>query len=88
LALRKLKDVFRRFLQPAVLDRHVLALDVASFAKPLAERGPRARCGFGRPGVDEPDHRVRRLLRTRRERPRHRAAQPTNKLPSFDHSIT
>jgi hypothetical protein len=30
-------------LQPVVLDRHVLALDVAGFAKPLAERGLIAR---------------------------------------------
>src|SRR6516162_4484323 len=34
-------------LQPVVLDRHVLALDVASFVEALAERG-RERC-IGRP---------------------------------------
>jgi hypothetical protein len=47
-----------------VFDRHVLALDVAGFSKPLAERWQTLRSGIGRPDVFEPDHR-RRLLRQR-----------------------
>ena len=40
-----------------VLDRHVLALDVAGFTKPLAERGHIAREASADPASDEPDHR-------------------------------
>jgi hypothetical protein len=59
-----------------VFDRHVLALDVTGFAKPLAERGHIARCGIGRPGADVPNNRHRRLLRPRHHRPRRRAPEP------------
>ena len=38
-------------LQPVVLDRHVLAFDVAGFVEAFAERGHIARGGIGRPGV-------------------------------------
>jgi hypothetical protein len=34
----------------------------------------------GRPAVEEPDHRHRRLLRPRRERPRGRAAEQRDEL--------
>ena len=61
-------------LQPVVLDRHVLAVDVAGFVEAFAERGHKARVGIGRPVSDKPDHRQRRLLRARRERPRSRRA--------------
>jgi hypothetical protein len=54
--------------QPLVLDGHVLALDVAGFVETFAERGRKARGGIGRPVSNKPDHRQRRLLRTRRER--------------------
>ena len=56
-------------LQPVVLDRHVLALDVTGFAEAFAERGHIARVAFGRAVAEKPDHRQRRLLRARRERP-------------------
>ena len=56
-------------LQPVVLDRHVLAFDVAGFVEAFAERGHKARGGIGRPVSDKPDHRHRRLLRARGERP-------------------
>src|SRR5262249_61379138 len=43
---------------------------------------------LGRPGVADPDHRLPRLLRARRERPRRRrAAEQGNELAPF-HSIT
>src|SRR4029077_5921597 len=41
-------------LQPVVLDRYVLAVDVAGFTEPLAECGHIARRGFGRSAADEP----------------------------------
>ena len=49
-----------------------------------------ARRVLGRPAVDEADHRHRRLLRARRERPRRRrAAEQRDELapPSFDHLV-
>ncbi len=73
-------------LQPVVLDRYALALEVAGFVEALAERGGKGR--IGRPGIDESDDRHRRLLRARRERPRHcRATEQHDELATF-HSIT
>jgi hypothetical protein len=61
-------------LRPAILDRHILALDVAGFADALPECGHQT-CSVGRRrAAQEPDHRHRRLLRTRCERPRRRRA--------------
>src|SRR5262249_10220092 len=63
-------------LQPVVLHRYILALEVAGFVEGFAERSRIAPRGLGRPNVDEADHRQRRLLRARRERPRNsRAAE-------------
>ena len=57
-------------LRPAILDRHILALDVAGFTNALPECGQIV-CTIGRRrAAEEPDHRHRRLLRARRERPR------------------
>src|SRR5262245_64168587 len=74
-------------LRPAILNRHILALDVAGFTKALAECGQKA--GINRPrAVEESYHRHRRLLRARRERPcRRRAAEKRDELATF-HSIT
>src|SRR5262249_6873124 len=75
--------------QPMVLHRHVLALDVAGFVEALAEPGNKGR--IRQSGTDEADHRHRRLLRPRRERPRNRAAEKRKELTAFqprDHSIT
>ena len=77
-------------LQPVVLDRHVLAFDVAGFVEAFAERGRKARGDIGRPAVDKPDHRQRRLLRACGERPsRRRAAEKRDELAplSFDHLV-
>src|SRR5215475_8939124 len=75
-------------LRPAILDRHILALDVAGFAKALAECGQIA-CTIGRPrGAEEPDHRHRRLLRACCERPRGRGAEQCDELATAAHSIT
>src|SRR6516225_10058639 len=71
-------------IQPMVLDRHVLALDVAGFVEAFTERSGNARGGIGRPNVDEADDRHRRLLRARRERPRgYRAAESQDELAPF-----
>ena len=58
----------------AVFDGHVLALDIAGFFEAPMERGDKMWVIAGRPGVEEPDHWHRRLLRTRRERPHDRRA--------------
>jgi hypothetical protein len=62
-----------------ILDRHVPALDVASFAEAIAERGRINRRAISRPAVEESDYR-RRLLRARRQRPRRRACKPRDEL--------
>src|SRR5262249_57218731 len=74
-------------LGPAVFDRHVLALDEARVCQALAERPQSFRDRIGRSGVQIPDHRHRRLLRPRRERPDRRAAEQRDELPTL-HSIT
>jgi hypothetical protein len=43
--------------------------------------------GFPGPAAEEPDHRHRLLQRSRRERPRRRAAEQRDELAAF-HSIT
>jgi hypothetical protein len=80
-------------LQPVVLDRHVLAFDIAAFTKALAERGRITRVGMERLSANNADHRHCRLLRARCERPRDgRAAETQDELapshvPSKDHAF-
>jgi hypothetical protein len=58
-------------LRPAILDRHILALDVAGFTNSLPECGQKV-CTVGRcRAAKEPDQRHLCLLRARRERPRY-----------------
>src|SRR5262245_42963982 len=68
-------------LRPAILDRHVLALGITAFTNALPECGHKI-CTISRlRDAEEPDHRHRRLLRARRERPcRCRAAEKCNEL--------
>src|SRR5262245_7562161 len=77
-------------MRPPILDRHILALDVPGFTNALPECGQKA-CTIGkeRPrAAEEPDHRQRRLLRARRDRPRdRRAAEQRDERPP-SHSIT
>src|SRR5262249_25436280 len=75
-------------LRPAILDRHVLAFDVAGFTSALPECGQKVRIVGRRQAAEKPDHRHRRLLRARRERPRdYRAAEQRNEIAP-PHSIT
>jgi hypothetical protein len=66
--------------RPAVLDRHVLPVDVAAFAQSLAECGDEGRIGAGRDAAEETDLRRCRLLRPRAagcgrpHQPRHNSA--------------
>src|SRR5262245_63492735 len=70
-----------------VLDRHVLALDVADFLEASTERSAKLRGAFRRAGGDESNDRHRRLLRVRRERPCCRAAEQRDERAA-PHSIT
>src|SRR5262249_45517724 len=67
-------------LGKAILDRHCLALDEASFFQSLAKCGYEGRALGGRAAVKESYHRHRALLRLRRERPRRRAAAERDEL--------
>ena len=62
-------------LRPAILDRHILTLDVAGFTNALPECGQIACTISKRRAAEEPDHWHRSLLRARHERPRRRAAE-------------
>jgi hypothetical protein len=71
-------------LGPAIFDRDVLPLDVSALLQPLMEC---CECigGLARgPTAEKADHRHRRLLRTRRERPRdsRAAKQPDDIAPT------
>jgi hypothetical protein len=76
-------EIGRQRLQPIKLtfgptefDRHIAARDITVFIEPLAERRHQMRVRGQRPAAEESDHRHRRLLRLRHERPRNcRAAK-------------
>ena len=79
-----IKLIFRR----AIFDRDVLALDEACFLQALAERGHEVRRVGERRAAEKSDHRHRRLLRARRERPRGRRAAEKRDELAPPHSIT
>src|SRR5262249_41562046 len=56
-------------LRPAILDRHILAFDIAAFADASLECGHKMSSASRRRAAEEPNHRHRWLLRARRERP-------------------
>src|SRR5262249_24488348 len=66
---RKLWQSIVLITRPAVLDRYVLTLEIAGVIQALAKRCHHRRVRTWYCAVEEPDHRHRRLLRTRRERP-------------------
>ena len=57
--------------------------DVAHLVEALAGRGHIIGRFLLRPATEKPNHRHRRLLRLRREGPRHCAAETDNELPSL-----
>jgi hypothetical protein len=67
-------------LRIPILYRHVLALDIASFLQALEERSRKVFEDISGLGAEVTNHRHRRLLRPRDERPRRRAPKPHNKL--------
>src|SRR5712691_11636239 len=71
-----------------MFDCDVLAVDVAGFLQPLAERGFILVIVTSQPGGEVCDHRHRRLLRMRCERPSHRRAGEQRDELAPLHSIT
>src|SRR5262249_31031122 len=65
-------------LGPAIFDRDVAALDIASFVETSPDGVKSA--GFTVRAAEQPDHRHRRLLSARRERPCDRAAEQRDEL--------
>jgi hypothetical protein len=61
-------------LGPAVVDRHVLALDIAGFFEALAKSAQSPGNRFGRSDLQKSDDRHRRFLPVRSQRPRRRRA--------------
>src|SRR5262249_47233624 len=74
-------------LCPTKLDCDVAALYVAGVVQALAKSADQVAESVGRAATNEPNHRYRRLLRPRCERPRRRAAEKRYELPP-PHSIT
>ena len=75
-------------VRPAIFDRHVPALDMTGLASGPGGTRATERVSIRRRGAEKPDHRHRRLLRPRRERPRRRrAAEQRDELAPL-HSIT
>src|SRR5262249_49584287 len=72
----------------AVFDRNILARRISGFAQAAAKAFHQVRALAGRNTVQEPDHRHRRLLCPRRERPRSRAAEERDERAASHHSIT
>ena len=74
-------------LRPAKGDHDILPLDESRCTETLPEGCHDARGISGRTAAEKPDHRHRRLLRARCERPHRRAAEQRDELTS-PHSIT
>src|SRR5215468_11518196 len=67
---------------------HVVSLDVTGFVQPFEKARKDSLVTLRRTGADKTNHRHRRLLRVRGQRPRRRrAAEQRNELATF-HSIT
>ena len=66
--------------RPAILDRHVLALDQAGFVEAFAKTGDEWCPGSRRCTAEKPYYRHRRLLRARSDRP---CCQPTKIRDEF-----
>src|SRR5215831_7649358 len=69
--------------RPAELDRNVLALDEAALPQAATERLYQVLGILRRARAHEPDHRHRRLLRARRERPHRCAAEHRDERAPF-----
>src|SRR5262249_15773963 len=84
---RKFGESFH-LLGPAIVDRYVLALDIAGFFEALAKGTQAVGNQFGRSDFEKSDHWHRGLLRASPKRPRGcRAAEQRDEIAPF-HSIS
>jgi hypothetical protein len=67
---------------PMVLDRYVMTIDVARFVEAFVKGSRSTRFGIRRPAANDPDHRQRRLLSARGERPCGYTAKNRDEVPS------
>src|SRR5262249_39615355 len=93
LALHKLGHQCRHaidlILCPTIFDYNIAAIDETGFAEALTKCRGEMGASIGGAVMEKSDHRQRGLLRTRRERPRHRrAAEERDEFASRGHSIT
>src|SRR6516225_5516457 len=75
-------------LRPTEFNRDVLTLDKASLTQAAPERFHKWYVRSGRRAVEKSNHRHRRLLRPRRQRPRGRRAAEARDERAALHSIT
>src|SRR5262249_23898668 len=75
-------------LCPAIFDRHIPPFGIAVFAQSSPKRTQQGCEHVARSSIEEPDHRHRRLLRARRERPCSRAPDERDEVAPPHHSIT
>src|SRR5262249_19012141 len=73
--------------RPAILNRHVLTLDIACFLQALTKPAHHRRVCVRGCAIKKSDQRHCRLLRSRRERPSRRATHKRDELAAL-HSIT
>src|SRR5262249_5526591 len=85
---RQLRQPIITAFRPAVFDRHILTLDVAFFTEALPECGQVPYPKIYRDAVENADHRHRRLLRARRERPGPAAAEQRDDLAAYHGSLS
>src|SRR5262249_58109250 len=88
---RKCRQSIVLALRPPILDRDILTLDIACFFQALAKRAQTVRIQVRRGSAEKSDHRHRRLLRARRERPcDDRAANKRDELapPNAEHGAS
>src|SRR5262249_40672611 len=86
---RQIRQPTDLIVRPAIFDRYVLALNVAHFTQASAEWHYVTCALFRRTKGEIPNHRHRRVLRTRRHRPRsRRAAEQGDELAALHYSIT
>jgi hypothetical protein len=79
---RQVRQAIVLILRPPIFDAYVMPFDITGFLQALMECDSK-RIAITRAGIEVANHRHRRLLRPRRERPRGRAAEKRCELAPF-----
>ena len=74
------RQAIKLALCPAVYNFYVVALNITAFSQPFEKGRQLLTRTLSRSGVDKSNYRHRRLLRTRRKRPRRRAAEQRDEV--------